>query len=261
MKKGISFYFGYPIPPEKRAKMIKDAGFDCIMTSSDNRFDHQNGTLEDQVKLFEENSLELSSLHSKYSSDELYAFFEDGTLGDKLEASLIEDVYLAQKYGFTCVVSHMYGHPSKIGFDRIRRILKVCEETNIPLAIENINCQEVFLAIFENISHPLLKFCYDCGHNNVFDKDFDYLSKFGDKLICLHLHDNMGENDDHTVKKFGSINWDSLAQKLAKINPNMNLDFELLFYKRNNMDENEAIKEAISDAKWLEEKIAFYSKK
>lgn len=38
MNKGISFYFGYYELPELRAKMIKEAGFDCIITSADNKF-------------------------------------------------------------------------------------------------------------------------------------------------------------------------------------------------------------------------------
>ena len=73
-----------------------------------------------------------------------------------------------------------------------------------------------------------MKFCYDSGHNNVFDKDFDYLEKYGDKLIAVHLHDNNGEEDYHTLNKFGSINWNLLGRKLAKHSKNlMSLDYEI----------------------------------
>lgn len=261
MAKGICFYFGYPIEPKERAKLIREAGFDHIIASTDDRFNHQNGTLEEQVEYFKKNGLTLSSLHSKYTASELPEFFKEGEIGDRMEQSLISDVLLAKKYGFTCVVVHLFGEPSQIGLDRLKRVLKMCEQTNIPLAIENIDCQKVFLYVFENISHPLLRFCYDCGHHNIFDRDYDYLKNFGDKLICLHLHDNMGESDDHTVKKYGTIDWDKLAKKLAAINPNITLDFELLFHKKYGMNASEALREAASDAKWLEERVAFYSKK
>ena len=33
MDKGISFYFGYDIPPEERIELIKKAGFNCVITS------------------------------------------------------------------------------------------------------------------------------------------------------------------------------------------------------------------------------------
>lgn len=51
MNKGISFYFGFASTPEQRAKMISEAGFDCVITTADERFEHQNGTIEEQVEL------------------------------------------------------------------------------------------------------------------------------------------------------------------------------------------------------------------
>ena len=52
MNKGISFYFGYQIECKKRAKMIKDAGFDCVITSADKSFNKQNGSIKKQIKVF-----------------------------------------------------------------------------------------------------------------------------------------------------------------------------------------------------------------
>lgn len=50
MKKGISFYFGFDIKPEQRAKMIKEAGFDYIITNADKKLNKSNGSIRKQIK-------------------------------------------------------------------------------------------------------------------------------------------------------------------------------------------------------------------
>lgn len=261
MNKGISFYFGFNVKPELRAKKIKEAGFDSIITSADKRFNKQNGKISKQVKLFKKYNLKLSSLHMTYNNDELPYFWEEGKEGEKLKKNLIKDVKIAKKYGFSCVVVHLFGKYSNVGEKRLKEVLKVCEKTEIPLAIENIDCQNVFLETFKNISSPYLKFCYDSGHNNIFDKDFDYLNQFEDKLIALHLHDNDGESDLHTVSKIsGTIDWDRVAQGLAG-HSNISLDYELLNKKGNDLTAEQYLNEAYKQACDLEKRIeAYYNK-
>ena len=151
------------------------------------------------------------------------------------------------------------GKYSKTGEKRLFRILKLCEEVNVYLAIENIDYQQPFEDIFKNITHPYLKFCYDSGHNNCFYPEIDYLEEYGDKLVCLHLHDNNGKSDQHTLNKFGTINWDNLAKKLSKLNlTDVSLDYELLLYSNDNVTLDECLKETFKQAKELEEKILYY---
>lgn len=259
MKKGISFYYGYNTPKEERAKLIKDIGFDCVMTNQDERFNNENGTIEEQMELFKQNGLGVSSLHNRYISAELHNFWEDNAEGERLEKVLVSDILAAKKYGFKCVVVHMIGNYSKVGEERLKKILDLCRETNIYLAVENINYPKIFFDIFENIHDPYLKFCYDSGHNNCFDPEYDYLENFKDKLVCLHLHDNSGKADDHTLKKFGTIDWDKIARKLAKIDlTNVSLDYEMLMHQKYGATELEVLQETIKEATELEEKINYY---
>lgn len=261
MNKGISFYFGFNTAPELRAKQIKEAGFDSVITSADKKFNKQNWKISKQIKLFKKYDLKLSSLHMAYNSDDLHYFWEEGKEGEKLKRNLIKDVKIAKKFGFSCVVVHLFGEYSKVGERRLKDVLKVCEKTKIPLAIENIDCQNVFLETFKNISSPYLKFCYDSGHNNIFDKDFDYLNKFGDKLIALHLHDDDGKDDLHTISKIsGTIDWDRVAQGLAE-HSNISLDYELLNRKENNLTAEQYLSEAYKQACDLEKRIEAYNNK
>lgn len=256
---GISFYFGYNLPPELRAKMIKESGFDTIITTADKRLNKQNGTIKEQIKLFKKYNLKPSSLHMTYDAKDLPYFWTRGIKGTIMTKRLKKDVKLAHKYGFNSVVVHLFGEYSKIGERRILNVLKLCEKLDIPLAIENINCQKLFYDVFENINHKYLKVCYDSGHNNIFDKDFDYLTKYGDKLVALHLHDNMGVNDDNTLNIFGTINWDEIAKKLAKLPP-INLDYELLMRYKGGYSAEQTLKACAKQGKELEALINKYRK-
>lgn len=263
MKKGITFFIGRILDPEYMAKNIKAAGIDCVLTSADPRFDYQFGDIDSQVKIFKKYGLSLSSLHMQYKTEELSEFWKNSQIGDKLEKNLIKDVKTAAKYGFTCVVVHLFGGTNDIGFTRLERVLKVCEKLNVPLAIENINDNKTFFETFDKIKSPYLKFCYDSGHNHIFDPEIDYFSipELTEKLIALHLHDNMGNRDAHTLNKYGNIDWDKIAQGLAKVPNEFSLDYELLFHAKCDESPEEIYAEAYSQACELERMIEKYKNK
>lgn len=257
MNKGISFYYGFKENYKDRAKKIKKAGFDCVIANADKKFINQNGSIREQIKSFKKNGLKVSSLHMKYNQSDLPNFFCDNKIGKKLEKNLISDVKVAHKYGFKCVVVHLCGKPSSIGIERLNRVLKVCEKLDVPLAIENIDEREPFIYAFENIKNKYLRFCYDVGHNHCFDPSFDYLEKYGDKLICLHLHDNKGDKDSHTLNKYGNIDWEEIAKKLAKC-PDVNLDYELLLVYKGEESEIETLNICYKQACELDTMITKY---
>ena len=255
MNKGISFYWGFEQEPEKAMQILKEVGFNSVITSTDEKYKSQNGSFKSQVRLIKKYDLKPSSLHGWYDRDKSKYLWIKGFNGYLIYRRLLKDVKKASKYGFTCVVMHLYGEPSEIGYKRLRKVLTFCEKVNVPLAIENIRSRKCLDAVFENIKSDYLKFCLDVGHNNAFDKDFDYLSKYGDKLICLHLHDNMGEKDDHTLNKYGSINWKELAKKFKQVNYRGDLDYEILMNVKNNETARDVAKEVLKQANELEEMI------
>lgn len=279
MNKGICFHFGYVYDDiEKQVRDIKEAGFDCVMSNADPRFDKQNGTIKKQVKLLKKYGVKLSSLHMRYLRDELPNFWKDNAIGKRLECNLVKDVKIAKKYGFKCVVVHVKGEASQIGFDRINRVLKLCEKLNVPLALENLsNNTKILEEIFKYFKSDYLKFCLDVGHNHAFTPDVDFIKLYGDKLITLHLHDNLGSKitdeefekmgytnkykpgeariynpDMHTLNKYGNINWKKLAKQLSEINNPLSLDYEVMMAYRKDETPQEVLKEVYKQACELE---------
>lgn len=259
MDKGISFYWGFNQNPKIRAKLLQQIGFDCVITNADPKFNKQNGKMSRQIKWFNQNSLKVSSLHMRYNGKDLPYFWTDTKKGDWMQKRLAKDIKVASKYGIKYVVTHVKGIPSEIGLERIKRLLKLCDKYNVDLAIENTENIACFMYTFENISHPHLKFCYDVGHNNCFNPEIDYFKDFGDKLVCLHLHDNDGTRDAHGLNKYGNINWDLVARNLAKINFNGSLDYEILYPKGKENCE-EVAREVYKQACELDKMIEKYKK-
>ncbi len=257
--KGITFFFGYDIEIDKRAKMIKDAGFTSVITCADKKFNSQSNKISKQVKVIRKYGLKLSSLHMRYDSKELPFLWENGKLGEKVKRKLIKDIKIAKKYGFTCVVTHLVGKYSLVGERRIKEILRYCEKVKIPLAVENLNVnKELIFKTFENVNSEMLKFCYDSGHQNVWNKEVDFLSCFGYKLGALHLHDNDGKKDEHTLTMCGgTINWDSVAKRLAKCSE-VSLDYELFVRRDYEMSAEQFLKEVFKQANNLECLIESY---
>ena len=105
-----------------------------------------------------------------------------------------------------------------IGLQRINRLLKTCEKYNINLAVENLYTENEIRYIFNNLSHPLLKICFDCGHKNFLTKNFDLLGEYGRYVSVLHIHDNNGITDEHKIIGTGNINLKQLAKQLSKYN-------------------------------------------
>jgi L-ribulose-5-phosphate 3-epimerase len=256
---GITLYFGFELKTKEAMNLIKKAGFNSFITSADKRLVKIQGTLGKQVKYAKKIGLKLSSLHSTYRNSNLFHFWLDDRIGNKIEKRLKKEVKICAKYGFTSLVVHLYGEPSRLGISRINRILKVCEKYNVPLAIENIDCKKVFDYTMSEIrNNKYLKFCYDSGHNNVFSHGEDLLGEYGDKLVATHLHDNMGEKDDHTLNQFGNIDWDFVAKRLAKTGI-QDIDYELLMYSGlHDLTKEQVLSMCYQNAVMLRDKILKY---
>lgn len=114
--------------------------------------------------------------------------------------------------------------------NNIKEVLSVCEEKKLTIALENVvpipNGSEFLLLgdnisdfkyVFAKIKSPWLKFCLDTGHANMGEGVIKYMHSFGDKLSCIHYHDNNGSNDEHLPVGEGRVPWDKLAFELQKI--------------------------------------------
>ena len=231
-KISVNVYCFKDLDTKSKIDLIKNLGYDEFFVSTHDVDDTIK--MEEQISYAKSISLGLTMIHCSYIPQMLNDFWLDSEIGDEVEKSYIEQIERCGKYTDNFVV-HLHGDKnsitSQIGIERIKRILKVCEKYNCNLAVENLFSYDEIPYIFKNISHPLLKICFDCWHRNFLTKNFDVLKDFGEFVSCLHLHDNHGLIDEHNILGSGNINLKSLAEGLK--NKNLVLSAEVKFKEGN----------------------------
>lgn len=108
------------------------------------------------------------------------------------------------------------------------RLLPIAKQYNVIIAIENLpflGLKEFFsptgtLKLVQELNDPYIAMCLDTGHFNMFkeEKIYEFLLKAGDKLGCLHMHDNDGTKDSHQTPYLGTFDWRMFIKGLKDIN-------------------------------------------
>ena len=92
--------------------------------------------------------------------------------------------------------------------------------SHFPIMIENVFelGPDIHKKILHRIDSKRFGFCLDVGHQKVFsDTDImDWLNELDAYLGQVHLHDNMGEVDDHMAIGKGVIDFESLFSFLKR---------------------------------------------
>lgn len=223
MKKAINLYIS-KIDTLDKINYIKEAGFEGIYTGMYNK--PENMELDDIIAKFKELGFVVPQMHCSYIEPKLKDIWQEGESGDEQIQSLLNQIDQTAKYGIKNFVIHTNGefNPpiSKIGLERIEKLLKRSNQYDINLCIENLYDFNQMKFIFDNIENKNLKVCYDCGHNNCLNPNDAVFETFKDKITVLHLHDNHGKplqgiGDEHLMLGEGNMNLESLAQNLAKL--------------------------------------------
>jgi len=222
----ITDYFGYPLPPQERMRLIKAAGFHGIagLLWQDD-FDGDYNFFPEYAA---NAGLYIENMHAPWQG--CNDLWHDGLGGDMYMEKIIEFVMVCARHGIPTLVLHpenkngiVYAElPTNfnIGLGRLRRIVAVAEQQNINIAIENMCRVEYLESIFSSIASKRLGFCFDSGHWHVFMPDIDLLGLYGDRLMALHLHDNNGEDDWHALPLSGNIDWNRIKLKLKELKYN-----------------------------------------
>lgn len=89
---------------------------------------------------------------------------------------------------------------------------KAAEEFGVTACIENMPNFPVMLGIEAKelgriVDGTSLSICFDIGHANTFGQIDDMVSLFGDRIRNVHIHDNLGERDDHMTLGEGIIDF------------------------------------------------------
>ena len=128
--------------------------------------------------------------------------------------------------------------PNEVGIERFYKLVKRARELGVSVALENLEGEEFLdclMTAFKDEKN--VGFCWDSGHEFCYNGGKDMLKKYGDKLLCTHINDNVGctfpngqigkRDDLHLFPFDGAINWENAMERLRKTPFDGPLTFEL----------------------------------
>ncbi len=211
---GLSIFswFSYPLPIEERLLLIKDAGFDAVsLWWGDGDGKHTQPDMARRI------GLAIDNIHAPFTNpNELW---EDVQGGEDYLNMLISCIDDCSRHSITTIVLHVTrlsekAPITKIGLNRIQRLVDYAEHKGINLALENMNSIDHLDMIFDTVKSDRLGFCFDSGHEHLVHPTIKALPRYGHRLFAVHLDDNYGDDDTHLLPYDGSIDWDNIKLEL-----------------------------------------------
>jgi len=229
---------------------IKQAGFTHVMVAA------KTGKFEHTLAEAREMGLQVPYVHLDYSgANDLWA---KGLSNKRYIDNVISQLETCAKFGIRVAVTHatrgsasvLALPPNEHGLESMKIILEKAKKLGIKIALEN--CDEPnfknFQYLLDNIDSEWLGLCYDAGHHNLYNPDFPLLEKYGDRILAVHLHDNMMDweygydytRDMHYMPFDGKIDYEKVMKKIAKTPYNNAIMLEI---HKNSTDEPKIYKD------------------
>lgn len=234
---------------------MKAAGFDGVFTG------WTPGDMVRRAAIIREKGLYFQSVHAPFKN--AHKPWEEGEDGEAEIDSLIDCIRECSEAGVPIVVIHpiigMDRHnPTDLGIERFGRLVKEAEKLGIMLAFENVEGIEYLEKIIAELgSSPAVGYCWDTGHEMCYNGSMDVPALFGDKLICTHLNDNLGQtdpsvitwlDDSHLFPFDGIADWQGIADRLDRINYAGELTFELTIASKPGKNTHDIYKDLTLDS-------------
>lgn len=246
-------WFGYEITCKERYRKIKEAGFDGVLLYWSDEFGNADYKLF--PKYAEESGLYIENIHTSF--DNINSIWLDNQDGKSIEDYLLQCVDDCAAYAIPTMILHLSSgnNPppmNSFGFDRIKRIAEKAEKHEINIALENLRNSESLAYILGRIDSQHIGFCYDSGHHHCRNPEEDLLTKYGSRLMALHLHDNDGTDDQHGLPFDGTIDWDKTIRDIFQTNYSGAIALEVINRGYENLLAEEFLSVAFERAKKLE---------
>jgi sugar phosphate isomerase/epimerase len=102
---------------------------------------------------------------------------------------------------------------------------KTAEKHGLNIAMENLpekygfimKHSKDFVKFYRESGLNDVGIVLDVGHANLEGQTDSFLRKLPDKIVHMHVSDNMGEHDQHMGIGYGEIRWQQFAQTLREI--------------------------------------------
>lgn len=216
---GIYDCFGYggsfDVPFEERYRLIKMAGFDCVMLWWSDKFGRGAGYQED-VSLAKKAGLKIENMHTPVHGQNFLS--SDDLDGESVYQTYFRCVEDCAVFHIPTMVIHLPAdqYPvNELGLKRLEKIIHKAEDEEIQIAFENLNNINNLDRVLNAFQSKFAGYCYDSCHHQNYASDIDLLNKYGNRLMALHLQDNGGKHNQHQLPFDGDIDWEDVIRKIT----------------------------------------------
>ena len=252
----LDVFFG--IPSGELIPLSKKAGFDGFFVGQ------QSANFREKVAYFRElaerEGMEIETIHSTIPG--CYDLWTEGAAGEEYLAILKNNMDNCKEFAIPILVVHIQvkeeaENSVQRGIERLESVVAYAKEQGVKIAFENINAPEILFAVMEHFREPHVGFCYDSGHEACHTPGVEYLPILGERLFCVHLHDNDGVSDLHLLPFEGKLDFDRIGRQLKEANYRGNITLELSYTKdyQEKMGKEEFVKGAYDAACGLRRRI------
>ncbi len=227
----------FEISDSKQISLFRDLGFEGIFT-----YYRHDLNLDEFALQVRENGMIFQSVHAPF--DKTDAMWEGdkekadtafSELKECLDSCIRNEIPIMVVHAFIGFDKHC---PTNEGIERFGRLVRLAEGSGVKIAFENTEGIEYLDALLRAFyGNKTVGFCWDSGHEMCYNYSEDLLLKYGDRLICTHLNDNLGikdingkitfKDDLHLLPFDGIANWENIARRLNKTAFDGILAFEL----------------------------------
>lgn len=216
MRLGISIHaFGKQVPLSEQIRLMQENGIEYTFCMTEDE------GVESIIQTVQNAGIRFEFLHAQLAH--INHIWQHGDPAQKMEETLKGNIDLCSKYAIPYLVMHMSsGRPAPLmhdeGMERYDRLVEYARKSGVKIAFENSRAVANLAMALEKYED--MGFCWDLGHEYCFTPGMAYLPYFGNKLCCVHLHDNNCNLDEdlHLVPFDGRIDMDFAARRLAQAN-------------------------------------------
>jgi len=219
-----------------KVRNLADEGLLCLISSSGienifldwstlNEFNPDSVcSIKDADRVLNQWQFRVESFHSIHG-----AGFDLGEIDSTSQQRALDlhkrAICAAADWGADSVTFHLAGSFSPearlVICKSIEALLPLAERHGVRMALENMK-PPYYGARAEEIAYFLDRFpsdalgvCYDVGHANIAEGVLPVLEAFAGQIAAVHVHDNLGDNDQHLPMGLGNISWQEVFQKLT----------------------------------------------
>ena len=199
------------------------------------------------------------SYSMKYSVHAPICDINIASVNDRMREASVDETVRAMEHANRMGIEMVTVHPgvysmvlydvkdrsAELSKQSLKAIEKGSREYGVTVAVENMPSFGIMMGktpaeLLELIGGTDLMICFDIGHANTLGLIDECIDAFGERIVNIHIHDNIGKNDDHMTIGEGNIDFIKVLSKLRR-------------YKGNYIIESRNMPSAITSKERLEE--------